>query len=57
MNKVFVNTIIQQKKTFDDSSGGHFTKWPTKSEYVSISPLLIHLTSKYFYLNIHFQGY
>ena len=57
-NKVFVNTFIQQNnKKFTDFSGGHSTKWPTKSEYVSISQLLIHLKSIFFYLNIHFQGY
>ena len=56
MNKVFVNNN-STKKTVDDSTGGHITKWPTKYEYVSISRLLIHLKSKYFYLNIYFQGY
>ena len=48
-NIVFVNTLFQQNnKHFTDYSGGHSTKWPTKSEYVSISQLLIHLKSKYF---------
>ena len=37
-NKVFVNTLFQQNNNnFTDSGGGHSTKWPTKSEYVSIS--------------------
>ena len=41
---VFLNTLIQQNnKHFTDSSGGHFTKWPTRSLY----QLLIHLKSKY----------
>ena len=56
-NKVFVNTLIQQnKKKITDSSGGHSTKWPTKSEYVSISQLLIHLKSKYFLSKYTFSG-
>ena len=37
-NKLFLNTLIQQNnKHFTDSGGGHFTKWPTKYEYVIIS--------------------
>ena len=56
-NKVFVNTLIQQNNNnFTDSSGGHSTKWPTKSEYVSISQLLIHLKSKYFLSKYTFSG-
>ena len=56
-NKVFVNTLIRQnKRNFTDSSGGHSTKWPTKSEYVSISQLLIHLKSKYFLSKYTFSG-
>ena len=56
-NKVFVNTLIQQNnKHFTDSSGGHSTEWPTKSEYVSISQLLIHLKSKYFLSKYTFSG-
>ena len=49
MNEVFLNTLIHQNnKHYTESSGGHFTKWATESEYVSISQLLIHLKSKYF---------
>ena len=53
IKKKKLNTLIQQKnKYFTDSSGGHFTKWLTKSKYVSISPLLIHPKSIIFYLNL-----
>ena len=56
-NKVFVNTLIQQNnKKCTDPSGGHSTKWPTKSEYVSISQLLIHLKSKYVLSKYTFSG-
>ena len=56
-NKVFLNTLIQQNnKDFPDSIGSHSTKWPTKSEYVSISQLLNHLESKYFLSKYTFSG-
>ena len=56
-NKVFVNTLIQQNnKKITDSSGGHSTKWPTKSEYVLISQLLIHLKSEYFLSKYTYSG-
>ena len=56
-NKVFVNTLIQQNnKKITDTSGGHSTNWPTKSEYVSISQLLIHLKSEYFLPKYTFSG-
>ena len=56
MNKVFVNTIIQQKTNILLTPAvAILQNGPTKSEYVSPSRLLIRLKSKYFYLNIHFQ--
>ena len=37
MNKLFANTLIQQQQQkITDSSGDHFTKWSTKSEYTYV---------------------